>query len=237
MEEFKSFEEKEFFVRNIFDRIAKRYDVMNTILSFNQDKRWRRIAVEQLGLKGGDKMLDVACGTCALTIEAFRKEPYLEATVLDFSSAMLSVAKKILQEKGLEKKVTLQKGDAMTLPYADDTFDSAIIGFALRNVPDIKQVLKEMHRVVKKGGKVVTLELAKPSTPGFKQLYYTYFEKILPLLGSFGITGETYSWLPESLKRYPHQREILKLFGNIGFKSPICLELTGGIVAVHVGMV
>jgi demethylmenaquinone methyltransferase/2-methoxy-6-polyprenyl-1,4-benzoquinol methylase len=124
----------------------------------------------------------------------------------------------------------------MALPFADATFDCATIGFALRNVPDIKVVLAELRRVVKPGGRVVSLELAKPGAPGLKQLYYLYFERILPLLGKLGAGVDgPYRWLPESLRLYPHQSVILDIFKEIGLNNAVCHELTGGIVAVHVG--
>ena len=125
----------------------------------------------------------------------------------------------------------------MNLPYEDNSFDAAMSGFAMRNVPDVKQVLKEMQRVVKPGGKVVTLELAKPSMIGFKQLYYLYFEKILPFLGSLSKDNSSYAWLPESLRRYPHQDVILDYWKELGYEDAHYTELTGGIVAVHVGTV
>ena len=109
--------------------------------------------------------------------------------------------------------------------------------FALRNVPDIIKTLSEMKRVVKPGGRVVTLELAKPTVIGFKQLYYLYFEKILPVLGKLSKDQSSYAWLPESLRRYPHQSKVLEYFKQVGYKDAAYYELTGGIVAVHVGIV
>ena len=125
----------------------------------------------------------------------------------------------------------------MALPYEDNTFDAAMSGFAMRNVPDIKQVLSEMQRVVKPGGKVVVLELAKPSMFGFKQLYNFYFSYILPIIGKLSKDNSSYAWLPESLRRYPHQSEILEIWKSLGYENATYHELTGGIVAVHEGVV
>ena len=125
----------------------------------------------------------------------------------------------------------------MLWPYADNTFDAAMSGFAMRNVPDIKQVLSEMQRVVKPGGKVVVLELAKPSAFGFKQLYNFYFSYILPIIGKLSKDNSSYAWLPESLRRYPHQSEILEIWKSLGYENATYTELTGGIVAVHEGVV
>ena len=110
-------------------------------------------------------------------------------------------------------------------------------GFAMRNVPDIKQVLSEMQRVVKPGGKVVVLELAKPSAFGFKQLYNIYFSYILPIIGKLSKQKSSYAWLPETLRRYPHQSENLDIWKCLGYENGTYTELTGGIVAVHEGVV
>lgn len=235
--EFKSHEDKELFVQGVFSNIARHYDLMNTVLSFGQDYFWRKFAVQKMEVKPHNTILDVACGTCVFTVEALRQEPTLTVEALDFNENMLKEGKKRIHSHGLDAQVHCVQGDAMMLPYDDNLFDAAMSGFAMRNVPDVKQVLREMKRVVKPGGKVVTLELAKPTMIGFKQLYYLYFEKILPLLGSLSKDNSSYAWLPESLRRYPHQKEILEYWKEVGFVNPTYYELTGGIVAVHVGTV
>ena len=218
---FTSFSDKEAFVQGVFSNVAKHYDIMNTILSFHQDAYWRRFAVKQLGLQPGNRLLDVACGTGMLTKEALRQEPTLSVEALDFSPEMLQHGEQRLAKAGLLDRVNLVEGDAMSL----------------RNVPDVMQALKEMKRVVKPGGRVVTLELAKPTAFGFKQLYYLYFEHILPVLGKLSKDNSSYAWLPESLRRYPHQSQVLTMFEEAGYKEATYYELTGGIVAVHVGVV
>lgn len=234
---FTSYSDKEAFVQGVFSNVAKHYDIMNTILSFHQDAYWRRFAVKQLGLQPGDRLLDVACGTGMLTKEALRQEPMLSVEALDFSPEMLQHGEQRLAKAGLLDRVNLVEGDAMNLPYHKDSFDCAMSAFALRNVPDVMQALKEMRRVVKPGGRVVTLELAKPTAFGFKQLYYLYFEHILPVLGKLSKDNSSYAWLPESLRRYPHQSQVLTMFEEAGYKEATYYELTGGIVAVHVGVV
>ena len=163
--------------------------------------------------------------------------PSLHIEALDFSPEMLAQGEVRLNQAGLLDKVNLVEGDAMNLPYDANTFDCAMSAFALRNVPDIIKTLSEMKRVVKPGGRVVTLELAKPTVFGFKQLYYAYFEKILPVLGKLSKDQSSYAWLPESLRRYPHQSKVLEYFNEVGYKDATYYELTGGIVAVHVGIV
>lgn len=237
MKEFKDHNEKEAFVQGVFSNIARHYDLMNTVLSFGQDYFWRKFAVKQMNMNDQPKVLDVACGTCVFTVEALRQHPGAYVEALDFNAEMLAQGQRRVDRQGLSGHVHCLQGDAMKLPYEDNSFDAAMSGFAMRNVPDVKQVLKEMQRVVKPGGKVVTLELAKPSMIGFKQLYYLYFEKILPFLGSLSKDNSSYAWLPESLRRYPHQDVILDYWKELGYEDAHYTELTGGIVAVHVGTV
>lgn len=229
---------KEEYVRDIFDTIAHRYDLLNTILSFNCDRGWRRFTVACTGLKPGDRALDVCCGTGMLSLELARAvTPGGRVVGLDFSPAMLQVARRRLATSPCGAAVELVEGNAMSLPFDDDTFDCATIAFGLRNLPDIKGGLAEMQRVVRPGGRVVSLELAKPSRPVFKQVYYLYFEHLVPFLGRLGIGRDgPYSYLPRSLKGYPHQEEILQYFHDLGFDGAQYFELTGGIVAVHVGV-
>lgn len=235
--EFRSYAEKEAYVQEVFSSIAKHYDLMNTLLSFNQDSKWRKFAVEQLELSNGMQIVDVACGTGMLTRVALEETKDLKVCGLDFSPEMLCEGERRLRKLGLLDRVDLVEGDAMALPYGDNFFDGAMSAFALRNVPSIEKVVAEMKRVVKPGGKVVTLELAKPSMLGFKQLYYVYFNYILPIIGKISRDNSSYAWLPESLKAYPHQKEVLSIFEKVGFDSVGYYELTGGIVAVHVGVV
>lgn len=228
---------KEDYVHTIFSSIAGKYDWMNTFMTFNQDRYWRRFTIEKSGLEEGSYGLDVCCGTGKLALEQAEKVGATGNVIgLDFCENMLQVAQKNLAKHPLGSKVKLIQGNAMDLPFPDNTFDSVTIGFALRNVPDIAISLQEMMRVVKPGGKILSLELAKPSAPIFKQLYWLYFEKIVPLFGKLKV-GEDgpYSYLPYSVKIFPHQEEIRGLFSQIGLLDATCHELSGGIVAVHVG--
>ncbi|MDY3983416.1 MAG: ubiquinone/menaquinone biosynthesis methyltransferase [Veillonellaceae bacterium] len=234
---FSNHEEKEEFVQGVFSSISNQYDLMNTVLSFNQDKFWRKFAIKRLRTRPNDRLLDVACGTGMLTIEALRRQPTAHVEALDFNQAMLNKGVQRFSEAGVLDRVHPVQGDAMDLPYEDNSFDGAMSAFALRNVPDVETVLREMYRVVKRGRRVVTLELAKPTDPLFKKAYYAYFEKILPVLGRFSRDNSAYSWLPESLRRYPHQSKIQELYTKIGFQDATYYELSGGIVAVHVGIV
>lgn len=238
IQQFDRAEEKEQYVQSVFSAIAHRYDLLNTTLSFNRDKYWRRFAVEQAALPAGGKALDVCSGTGMLAIELAKSvQGRAQITGLDFCEEMLVVGRENVAKAGYGSAIELVQGNAMALPFADNTFDCATIGFALRNVPDIQQTIAEMRRVVKPGGRVVSLELAKPSALGFKQLYYLYFEHLLPLLGKMGVGVDgPYRWLPESLRRFPHQQVICEYFSAVGLQDARYYELTGGIVAVHVGI-
>lgn len=235
--QFDQYRNKEEFVYNVFSSIAHRYDLLNTTLSFNRDKYWRRFTVEHSGLKPGDKGLDVCCGTGMLAMEQARVVGLNGNVVgLDFCESMLTKAVENIKKTPYQGIIELVKGNAMDLPFPDNTFDCATIGFALRNVPDIKRVIEEMCRVVKPGGRVLSLELAKPSKPVFKQLYYFYFNYLVPIFGKLGVgLSGPYSWLPDSLKIFPHQSEINDIFTGAGLAEAHYHELTGGIVAVHIG--
>lgn len=229
---------KEEYVHSVFSTIAHRYDILNTTLSFNQDKYWRRFAVAKTGLSENGQALDVCCGTGMLAIELAKVcGRGGKVTGLDFCENMLSRAVDNIAKTPYGKTIELVQGNAIDLPFADNTFDCATIGFALRNVPDIMKTIQEMRRVVRPGGRVVSLELAKPSAPVFKQVYYLYFEHLLPLIGKLGVgVNGPYQWLPNSLKLFPHQSKIRDMFTEAGLQEAVYHELTGGIVAVHVGI-
>lgn len=224
------------YVHEVFSTIADKYDGLNSILSFNQDKYWRNFAIKQANLSSGDLILDVATGTGMMALEEARVMGKGHIIGFDFCQSMLQKARKNIAHTPYGPMIELVQGDAMQLPFASNTFKAVTIGFGLRNMPNYQQVIAEMVRVVQPGGKVVSLDLAKPHWPIFKQLYYFYFQSVLPLLGKLGIGVDgPYQWLPESLREYPHQRVICEYFAQAGLKDTTYHELTGGIVAVHVG--
>ncbi|SEH81435.1 demethylmenaquinone methyltransferase / 2-methoxy-6-polyprenyl-1,4-benzoquinol methylase [Halobacillus karajensis] len=227
---------KEERVHHVFEKIYKRYDSMNSIISFQQHRLWRKDVMKRMKVQKGDYTLDVCCGTGDWTMAlAEETGPSGKVIGLDFSENMLSVGikKKIA---GRVKQVEFQHGNAMELPYEDDQFDFVTIGFGLRNVPDYKQVLKEMYRVVKPGGKVVCLETSQPTNPLFKRLYYFYFGNIMPLIGRlFAKSYKEYSWLHESAKDFPGKKELKWMFEEAGFKNVIIKSYTGGVAAMHMG--
>ncbi|MFC4078091.1 demethylmenaquinone methyltransferase [Salinithrix halophila] len=232
-------ESKEQFVHRVFESIAKDYDRMNTLLSFRRHKAWRKLAMRKMQVQPGDTALDVCCGTCDWTISLAEASGDGQVVGLDFSRNMLDVGEKKIRSGGLSEQVELLHGNAMELPFSDDQFDHATIGFALRNVPDFRHVLREMARVVKPGGKVVSLELSKPTWPLFRGIYYLYFQKILPWMGKlFANRYEQYRWLPESLVQFPDYKELARIMEEEDcFERVVVKPLTGGIAALHIGIV
>ncbi len=232
------YQDKEEYVHSIFSAIAEKYDTLNTVLSFNQDKHWRKFAVEQTGLKTGGRALDVCCGTGMITVELAKKAgPSGRVTGLDFCDDMLDIARKNLKGTPYEKTIEYVRGNAMELSFPDNTFDCVTIGFGLRNIPDMKKTIREMTRVVKPGGRVVCLEFSKPTVPVFKQIYNFYFDKWVPFLGRLGVGTEgPYRYLHRSWKAFPHQKELRDEFSRQGLQEATYYELTGGVVSVHIGV-
>lgn len=228
---------KEQHVHAVFESIAHQYDRMNDILSFRRHKAWRRFAMDKMNIREGESAVDLCCGTCDWTISLARASGTGRIVGLDFSENMLRFGREKVAREGLEGKIELVYGNAMDLPFPDNSFDHATIGFGLRNVPDYLRVLKEMRRVVKPGGKVVCLELSKPVWQPFKSIYYFYFRRLLPLIAKWlAKRYEQYKWLPESLADFPDHRELAGLFREAGLTDVEAHPLSGGIAALHIGV-
>ncbi|NHC39096.1 demethylmenaquinone methyltransferase [Bacillus sp. MM2020_1] len=229
-------ESKEQRVHNVFEKISDNYDKMNSVISFQQHIKWRKDTMKKMNVQPGSKALDVCCGTADWTIAlAEAVGPTGEVTGLDFSQNMLNVGIEKVKDLGLNQ-VKLIHGNAMELPFPDNSFDYVTIGFGLRNVPDYLQVLKEMHRVVKPGGIAVCLETSQPTLIGYKQLYYFYFRFIMPMFGKlFAKSYREYAWLHESARDFPGMRELAKMFEQAGFKDVKYRPYSGGAAAVHIG--
>ncbi|MFD0711153.1 demethylmenaquinone methyltransferase [Paenibacillus sp. GCM10027626] len=227
---------KEDFVHGVFESIAPKYDLMNDLLSFRRHKAWRKFTMRKMAMQPGDTSLDLCCGTCDWTIALAKASGTGKTVGLDFSQNMLDVGHAKVDREGLGRQIELIQGNAMELPFEDNQFDYVTIGFGLRNVPDPEQVLREMQRVVKPGGKVVCLELSKPDWQPFKAIYYFYFERILPLMGKlFARRYEQYKWLPDSLKAFPDLKQLAAIYRKIGLDDVQAYPLTGGIAALHIG--
>ncbi|WP_144486402.1 demethylmenaquinone methyltransferase [Bacillus pumilus] len=227
---------KEQRVHGVFEKIYKNYDQMNSVISFKQHKKWRDKTMKLMNVQKGAKALDVCCGTADWTIAlADAVGDKGEVKGLDFSKNMLSVGETKVKAGGYNQ-IELLHGNAMELPFEDNTFDYVTIGFGLRNVPDYLTVLKEMTRVVKPGGMVVCLETSQPEMIGFKQGYYVYFKYIMPLFGKlFAKSYQEYSWLQESAKAFPGMKELAALFEEAGLSDVSYYPFTGGVAATHIG--
>ncbi|MCQ6273877.1 demethylmenaquinone methyltransferase [Bacillus sp. V3B] len=225
---------KEEKVHHVFEKIYNNYDKMNSVISFQQHIRWRSDTMKRMDVQQGSKALDVCCGTADWTIAlAEAVGPEGEVVGLDFSKNMLKIGEEKVKHL---KQVKLTHGNAMELPFPDNSFDYVTVGFGLRNVPDIMKVLKEMHRVVKPGGQVVCLETSQPTLIGYKQLYYFYFRFIMPLFGKlFAKSYQEYSWLQESARNFPGMKELAHMFEQAGLQNVTYKPYTGGVAAVHIG--
>ncbi|MFC5463281.1 demethylmenaquinone methyltransferase [Lederbergia graminis] len=227
---------KEERVHKVFENIHEKYDKMNSIISFQQHKKWRKETMKKMDVQPGQKALDICCGTGDWTI-ALAKAVGSSGTVigLDFSNNMLKIAQEKVSHEKLEQ-IELIQGNAMELPFDDNSFDYVTIGFGLRNVPDYMQVLREMQRVLKPGGMAVCLETSQPTLPVFRQAYYAYFRYIMPLFGKvFAKSYEEYSWLQESARDFPGMEELAQMFWRAGLVNVIYKSFSGGVAAAHIG--
>ncbi|WP_338749689.1 demethylmenaquinone methyltransferase [Bacillus sp. FJAT-52991] len=227
---------KEERVHGVFEKISSNYDHMNSLISFQQHKRWRKDTMKKMAVKKGATALDVCCGTGDWTIalaEVVGKEG--KVIGLDFSHNMLEVGREKIKEANLSQ-VDMIQGNAMELPFEDNTFDYVTIGFGLRNVPDYMQVLKEMNRVLKPGGMAVCLETSQPTMIGYRQLYFLYFRFIMPMFGKlFAKSYKEYSWLQESARDFPGMKELARMFEQAGLVNVSYKSHTGGVAATHIG--
>lgn len=228
---------KEEQVHEVFQSISDKYDFMNSLISFQRHKAWRKDAMKRMGIGRGASALDVCCGTADWAIALGRSVGADgEVTGLDFSENMLAVGERKVKDSGL-RNVGLIHGNAMEIPFDKDRFDYVTIGFGLRNVPDRMKVLKEMQRVVKPGGKVVCLETSQPTLIGYRQLYYLYFHYIMPLAGKiFAKSYREYTWLHESARNFPGRAELADWFRIAGLTDVSVKSYSGGVAALHIGI-
>ncbi|MFC5531747.1 demethylmenaquinone methyltransferase [Cohnella yongneupensis] len=229
-------ESKQRKVHAVFEDIAPKYDFMNSVISFRRHKAWRKFTMRKMNVQPGQTSLDLCCGTCDWTISLAEASGTGKTVGLDFSRNMLDIGQAKVDKHGLSDRITLVQGNAMALPFEDNSFDFVTIGFGLRNVPDYEQVLREMQRVVKPGGKVVCLELSKPTWQPFKAIYYFYFKKLMPMIGKLLVKRyEQYAWLPESLITFPDLQALAEMFRGVGMREVKAYPFFGGVAALHIG--
>ena len=228
--------DKEHHVHAVFESIASKYDRMNNVISFRRHKAWRNFTMRKMQVQPGQTAIDLCCGTCDWTIALAQASETGHVIGLDFSQNMLNFGHKKINQLGLQQQITLINGNAMAIPFPDNQFDYATIGFGLRNVPDLDQVLSEMRRVVKPGGKVVCLEMSKPTVEPFRTLYYAYFNHMLPWVGKiFAKKYDQYKWLPESLVPFPNRDQLAERFRANGLENVQVYSFALGVAALHMG--
>jgi len=223
-------------VREMFSGIAKRYDLLNHLLSLNIDKGWRRKVSGELRdvLDRKDAVvLDVACGTGDLSIE-LRRNSSARIIGTDFCRPMLTVAQS--KPSGGTTPIPYVEGDALRLPFADNSFDAVTIAFGLRNLASVADGLAELFRIIKPGGRLAVLEFSAPVVPGFGKLFNFYFSHILPRIGG-AVSGSrgAYEYLPDSVSKFPDQKRLVTMMDSTGFGAVKFRNLTGGIAALHIG--
>ncbi len=222
-------------IAGMFDAIAGKYDLLNTVLSAGLDRRWRRQAIASLRLTGSERVLDVCAGTADVSIGAALATPVRPRVVgVDFAGAMLARGLEKIRAAGLPDHVQLVRGDAMSLPVASGAVDCVTVAFGIRNVQGTAAALGELHRVLKPGGRLAILEFGLPQAPGLRQLYRWYFLGVLPRIGRLvSRHGGAYSYLPESVGAFPWGAEFAQLLTDAGFAEAHSRPLTLGVVYLY----
>jgi demethylmenaquinone methyltransferase / 2-methoxy-6-polyprenyl-1,4-benzoquinol methylase len=224
------------FVKEMFDRISPRYDFLNRLLSFRQDTYWRRQMVSAAKLAADSRVMDMACGTCDVALEiSAQLKGRVKILGADFSPGMLSLGReKIVNKKNTT--ISLLNADALHIPFKQDTFDALFIAFGIRNIMNRQGAIQEFHTVLKKNGRLVVLELTTPEKGFFRQIYLGYFQRVLPLIGSFfSKHTNAYSYLPESVLNFPDPVTFSKIMKTTGFEQIRFKQMTFGIVTLFVG--
>ncbi|MFO7576973.1 MAG: bifunctional demethylmenaquinone methyltransferase/2-methoxy-6-polyprenyl-1,4-benzoquinol methylase UbiE [Pelovirga sp.] len=223
-------------VRQMFNDIAGRYDLLNRLLSLGIDRRWRRFAVSQLSIPKNGRVLDIASGTCDVALEvAAQTDPSVQIVGEDFTQGMLVQGQAKLRKSPHGERIMLVNAPCEAIPHPDKCFEGVTIAFGIRNVVDRPAGLREMVRVLKPGGRAVILEFSNPENQLFRRLYYLYFQKILPGIGGLLSKRSAYQYLPDSVLNFPAQSDFAALMTAAGFARVQYVDLTYGIATVYVG--
>jgi demethylmenaquinone methyltransferase / 2-methoxy-6-polyprenyl-1,4-benzoquinol methylase len=226
-------------VQAMFDRIAGLYDRMNSVMTAGLHHQWRRRAADLAALSPGDRALDVATGTGDLAFELARRvTPGGEVVATDFSERMLEIARaKAASASEPAAGVRFETANALALPYADGSFAAATVGFGARNFADLEAGLREMARVVRPGGRVVVLEITTPQHPPLSTFFRLWFDRVVPALGRVAGDAQAYSYLPNSVRRFPGPEPLAAVMWGCGLRPVRYVLTAGGIIALHAGVV
>ncbi|NQU52837.1 MAG: bifunctional demethylmenaquinone methyltransferase/2-methoxy-6-polyprenyl-1,4-benzoquinol methylase UbiE [Bacteroidetes bacterium] len=229
----KSDQSKKGQVEEMFNNISYRYDLLNHLLSANIDKIWRRNTIKKILPYQPKNILDIATGTGDFAIAASKIEG-IKITGIDISEGMLNVGRKKVEKKGLSSCIELLKADSENLPFQDNLFDAAIVGFGVRNFENLQKGLSEILRVLKPGGVFFVLEFSKPKKAPFKQFYNFYFTRILPLVGRIvSKDSNAYTYLPESVNEFPDGERFLTILAEVGFQKNNSFPQTFGVATIY----
>ncbi len=221
------------YIRDIFDRIAPRYDLINRVISLGQLNRWRRKMIDILQPDEDSRVLDICCGTGRLTFALAKRVSEGHVIGVDFSREMIERARESLDNCGYDG-VEFQMGNAMDLEFPSSHFDCVVSAFGLRNISNLDKALTEFKRVLKPGGKMVSLELGRPRNSMFRGLYNVYFHRIMPwIAGTIVGDREPYVYFSASLKKFPDQEKLKQIYSEAGFDSVKYEELMAGTAVVH----
>jgi len=226
---------KSVYVREMFARIAPRYDTANRVLTAGLDEGWRRRAIALLAPPRGGRVLDLCCGTGDVVFHLLRSDPSLRVTGVDFCEPMLAGARARAQREA-RGEAEFVEADVAALPFEDESFDGATMGFSLRNVVEIDDVLREVLRVLRPGARFVNLDVSKPRNALWRRCFGLYFYGIVPLVGGLvGGSRQAYAYLPSSLTHHPDAPQLQARFERAGFENARYVPVMGGAIAIHAG--
>ena len=229
--------EKDSLVEQVFSSVSNRYDLMNDLMSFGVHRIWKRLAIAYSGVRHNSSVLDVAGGTGDLSLAIAKKlGPTGTIVLTDINRSMLELGQDRMVDRGYLDKLRCVQTDAENLAFADDSFDCVMISFGLRNVTRIDQALQSMFRVTRCGGRLLILEFSKPIIPALEKLYDRYSFNVIPRLGQWvAADRESYQYLVESIRKHPDQDTLASMMAEAGFERVEYHNLTGGVVAMHIG--
>jgi demethylmenaquinone methyltransferase/2-methoxy-6-polyprenyl-1,4-benzoquinol methylase len=225
-------------VAHHFNRVASKYDFMNSLLSFGIQHCWKRAAIRKMKISPGEKVLDVCGGTGDLAILAARRCGHRGRVVIyDINWSMIQAGRPKIDFLPDLAHIDYVQGDAEQIAFADNTFDAVMVGFGIRNLTHLKCGFQEMHRVLKPGGRILCLEFSRPTNPLFRSLYDFYSFNIMPLLGELIVgSAESYACLPETIRMFPLPKELCTILEDIGFAQVAYTAMTNAIAVAHVGI-